>query len=380
MRPSIASLIAVAVAPIAVSAAPFRRSIDNGTATALVFAQLLEQLEANFYQQALTKFQPSDFTNAGFTSASIPAQELTAIASDEATHVTTLGAALTAFGLQPLSCSLDFSSALTSVSVMLPIARVVEYTGVSAYLGATQLIQDPTVLAAAASIMTNEARHQSVLNLMSGASPLPQAFDIPFLPNEVLAIAGAFFSGPCNTGITPNTALSVTNTGNVTIGTQLQFSSPALNSSTDTTNFSCQMLIGGQPTSTSQPIGNCIVPQGINGPVAIWITPDNQPLLNNLQDRQTQTVVAGPTVLFVDTVGDTLGQLVNNSTGAGAPPPTTLTLSPAQASSLLPSSSSLPISSPTPDPNNASNSNGTSTGTGIIVNGISLVPRPTPSS
>ena len=115
MRLSIPSLLAVAVAPVAVSAAPFRRNIDNGTATALgtyqfcrlmalvmdssnllspVFAQLLEQLEANFYQQALTKFQPSDFTSAGFTSSSIPIQELTAIGSNEATHVNALGVSI----------------------------------------------------------------------------------------------------------------------------------------------------------------------------------------------------------------------------------------------------------------------------------------------
>jgi len=400
MRPSIPSLLAVAVAPMVVSAAPFRRSIDNGTATALVFADLLEQLEANFYQQALSQFQPSDFTNAGFTSSSIPIQELTAIGSDEATHVSTIGAALTAFGLQPLSCSLNFSSALTSVSAMLPVARAVEYTGVSAYLGATQLIEDPTVLAFAASIMTNEARHQSVLNLMQGAGPNPQAFDVPMLPNEVLAIAGGFITGPCDTGITPNVALSVTNTGNITTGTQLQFSSPALNSSTSTTNFSCQMIVGGLPVSISQPLSQCVVPPNINGPVVIWVTPDDQPLNNNLQDRQNQAVVAGPTVLFVDTVGDALGQLVNtNGAAAGAPPPSTLTLAPAQASSLVPSPSSTPSSSPssssaadpssssatdpnTPpaaDPNNSSNNNGSSSGVGVIVNGISMVPAPTPA-
>ena len=93
---------------------------------------------------------------------------------------------------------------------MLPVARAVEYTGVSAYLGATQLIEDPTVLAFAASIMTNEARHQSVLNLMQGAGPNPQAFDVPMLPNEVLAIAGGFITGPCDTGIT-RTCVTATN-------------------------------------------------------------------------------------------------------------------------------------------------------------------------
>jgi hypothetical protein len=376
MRLSTASLLTVAVAPIAVSAAPFRRSIDNGTATVLQFANVLEGLESNFYAQALGKFQPSDFTNAGFASSSIPIQQFTNIASDEAIHFGTLQAVLTDFGQQPINCSYDFSSVLTSVSAMTPVARAVEFVGVGAYLGAAPLIGDPIVLAAAGSIVTNEGRHQTILNLMNGATSVPQAFDIPMLPQEVLAIAGAFITGPCDLGITPNVPLSITNTGNVTTGTQLQFSSPALNASTDSTNFNCQMLTGGAPFTISQPLNNCIVPQGINGPVLIWITPDNQPLPNNLQDRQTQQVVAGPAVTFIDTVGDELGQMIRPNNGAVAPPPTTVTLSPAQASSLVPA----PSSPPAADPNNASNSNGTSSGTGVIVNGVSLIPAPTPSS
>lgn len=160
------------------------------------------------------------------------------------------------------------------------------------------------------------------------------------------------------------------------------------------------MIVGGLPVSISQPLSQCVVPPNINGPVVIWVTPDDQPLNNNLQDRQNQAVVAGPTVLFVDTVGDALGQLVNtNGAAAGAPPPSTLTLAPAQASSLVPSPSSPPSSSPssssaadpssssaadpnTPpaaDPNNSSNNNGSSSGVGVIVNGISMVPAPTPA-
>jgi hypothetical protein len=414
---------------------------------------VLEALESQFYAQALSKFQPSDFTDAGFTSSAIPIQEFTSIGSDEATHLQTLQvsisfrthilsianrfvasqAVLIAFGLQPLNCSFDFSSALTSVSAMTPIARTVEYVGVGAYLGAAPLIQDPAVLAAAGSIVTDESRHQTILNLMQGATPAPQAFDIPLLPQEVLAIAGAFISGPCDTGIT-RTCITVTNwvkflmqplhpfvfpygitSQRPTLRHQhwkyhdwhavaIQFVSPQCQyrhhceyrpthftfisisclCAVRPQNFNCQMLIGGMPVSLSQPINNCIVPEGINGPVVIWITSDSQPLANNLQVRPTQAVVSGPTVAFIDSVGDMLAQLVRPNTGNGAgappPPPTTLTLSPAQASSLLPSPSSPPSSSPTADPNNASNSNGKSSGVGVIVNGISLVPAPTPSS
>ena len=151
------------------------------------------------------------------------------------------------------------------------------------------------------------------------------------------------------------------------------------------------MIVGGLPVSISQPISQCVVPPNITGPVAVWITADNQPLNNNLQDRQNQPVVAGPTVLFADTVGDALGQLVNtNGAGAGTPPPSTLTLTPSQASSLVPSPSSTtdsppsssPSSTPAADPNNSSNNNGkpSGNGVGVIVNGISMIPRPTPSA
>jgi hypothetical protein len=50
------------------------------------FALVLEQFETAFYTQALATFQPSDFTNAGFTSAQIPAQLFTGIQADETAH------------------------------------------------------------------------------------------------------------------------------------------------------------------------------------------------------------------------------------------------------------------------------------------------------
>ena len=85
---------------------------------------------------------------------------------------------------------------------MAATARVVENVGVAAYLGGATLLTDPIILGAAASILTIEARHQTILNVLSGTgSAIPQAFDIAFTPSDVLAIAGPFFSGPCDLGI-----------------------------------------------------------------------------------------------------------------------------------------------------------------------------------
>lgn len=361
MRLSTASLLAAAVAPIAVSAAPFRRGTDNGTLLVLQFAHVLEQLETQFYQQALTKFQPSDFIAAGFTSADIPVQQFTAIQSDEAAHVTALESIITSFGATPVTtCKFDFTSVLTDVKTMAPVARLVENVGVGAYLGAAHLVQDPVVLTAAASILTIEARHQTILNLFQGGSAIPQSFDIPLLPQEVLAIAGPFISG-CDLGVPANAALAATNTGTITTGTSLTFSSPAINGST--TNFHCQMLVGGAPFSISLPLDQCVVPGGINGPVAIWVTSDDQPLNNNARDRGSNAIVAGPLMAFIDIKPEALGQLARNQ--AGTPPPSTTTVPPSQASAIL---SSLPSTTAPPN-NNAA-----------IANGISMVPLPPPMS
>lgn len=132
---------------------------------------------------------------------------------------------------------------------MVATARVVENVGVSAYLGALTSLADPALVTAAGSIMTVEARHQTILNLLSGATSIPQPFDVALIPADVLAIADSFISG-CElgfSGMSPaasahraadlhtrlaNPPLTVTNTGSLQAGTQLDFSSPALNNTT----------------------------------------------------------------------------------------------------------------------------------------------------
>lgn len=102
----------------------------------------------------------------------------------------------------------------------------------------------------------------------------------------------------------------------------------------------CQMLVGGLPFTISLPLSQCVVPDGINGPVALWITSDLQPLINNPRDRAVDKLVAGPTIAFLDTKPQILGQLAR--TLPGAPPTVTTTLTPDQASSVLSSTSPLP--------------------------------------
>jgi DnaJ-domain-containing protein 1 len=54
------------------------------------FADVLEQLESEFYKQALAKFKDNDFTAAGFSSSQVAVEQFTTIQCDEATHSTVL--------------------------------------------------------------------------------------------------------------------------------------------------------------------------------------------------------------------------------------------------------------------------------------------------
>jgi hypothetical protein len=340
----------LAAAPFLVSAAPMRLKKRVASASDILvfqFADVLEQLESQFYSQGLAKFQTSDFTTAGFSSSQLAIQQIQAIALDESTHDTVLQAAIQSFGAQPItSCKFNFDSVLTDVSTMAATARVVENVGVGAYLGGATLLDDPVLLDSAASILTVEARHQTILNILSGTgSAIPSAFDIPLKPAEVLAIAGSFFDGPCDVGITANPSLAITNTGSVGPGTQLSFSSPAITSANDTSSFFCQMMLGGQPFSITLPYDNCVVPQGVNGPVAIFITSDDQPLINNVRDRATTQLVAGPTMAFIDSEPEMIGELVRSNGSSAIASTSTATISPAQASAVISAAGSSATSS-----------------------------------
>lgn len=101
------------------------------------------------------------------------------------------------------------------------------------------------------------------------------------------------------------------------------------------------MIVGGEPFSRTFPIDNCVVPTDLNGPVAIFITSDGQPLLNNVPDRATTQLIAGPTMAFIDSSPELLGGLTRGTASGQAPASTsTSTISPAEASAVLAGASS----------------------------------------
>ncbi|KAJ7087282.1 ferritin-like domain-containing protein [Mycena belliarum] len=340
MRYSTSSILAALAAPLLVSARPVRtRAASANDALVFQFANVLEQLETEFYAQGIAKFKDADFTAAGFSSSLIASQTLATIQFDEATHTTVIQQTLKDNGAKPLICKFKFGSALDTVTSMAATARVVEYVGVAAYLGGAVLIDDPVFLDAAASILTVEARHQTVLNIMSGTgSAIPSAFDIPMTPQEILGIAGGFIDGPCDLGLKATNPLTVTNKDTVKAGTLLTVSGTNI---TGTDGLFCNMMVGGAPFSINLPLDKCVVPEGINGPVALWITSDNNPLVNNVVNRATTQQVAGPAILFIDSQPEMLGQLVRSSkTGGGASSTETTTITPDEASKIIAGASS----------------------------------------
>jgi len=196
MRFSLA--LVAAVAPLMAMAAPLKvtRAVSDTTIAVLKFAELLEQLETEFYTQALAKFQPQDFTTAGISVPDVAIQNFQSILEHEKAHVLVLDQALADNGDEPLkTCTFNFDPVLTDVATMAAVARVVEHVGVGAYLGGADLVQEKDFLGAAASILTIEARHQSFLNIVAGATTVPQALDVALSPSDVLSIAGAFVQG-----------------------------------------------------------------------------------------------------------------------------------------------------------------------------------------
>lgn len=199
-------------------------------------------------------------------------------------------------------------------------------------------MENKELLVAAASILSIEARHQSLLNILNTATSIPSAFDMALSPSQILAIAGAFISD-CDLGIPANPALKITNSGTPVVGTKLTFESAGIPSGVDTSTLTCQMMTGGAAFALALPFDDCVVPN-INGPVYIFIVNGTQPLLNSQVNQATGTILAGPAPAFIDSVPETLGQVVKAAPRAVA---STTTISGAEATGLFNAVSCRPL-------------------------------------
>lgn len=133
----------------------------------LNFALNLEYLEADFYNEAVR--------TAGVSG---PLLELTRIVRDhENSHVRFL---VNALGSRRSikRPKFDFRNTTSEPGIYHRTAVKLEDTGVRAYSGQAPTVKSPTILAAAASILTVEARHAAAFRQLMGLNPAPNDFDV----------------------------------------------------------------------------------------------------------------------------------------------------------------------------------------------------------
>jgi hypothetical protein len=141
----------------------------------LNFALLLEYLESSFYVEAVKKGNLSGET----------AKFAKVVRDHELAHVAYLKKALGSKAIK--KPSFDFADTTSSQKKFQATAQALEDTGVSAYNGQGPRLTKAT-LAAAATIVSVEARHAAWIRRINGVRPAPAAFDKALTKQQVTAI------------------------------------------------------------------------------------------------------------------------------------------------------------------------------------------------
>ena len=175
-----------ALAPSALAKGNPPKTFGAGDIGILNFALTLEYLESAFYNQA---------TSGGKVTSPQLKLFLKTTTRDERAHVAFLKKALGSKAVK--SPKFDFKGIPTNEKMFAATAQVLENTGVHAYLGQAGNIKTPAYLAAAASILTIEARHAGAIGLINnaagGISP-SGSFDTPLSAAAILkAVEGTGF-------------------------------------------------------------------------------------------------------------------------------------------------------------------------------------------
>ena len=155
----------------------------------LNYALTIEHLEAAFYRDGLAELGVEAFTAIGFQEGVF--NRLALAGEHEADHVEVLSQTITELGGEPVQEGV-YEFGYTDAEGFLGVAQALEDTGVGAYTGAAQFIQDPELLTAALTIHGIEGRHASYLAVVNGVVPYPEAFEPALSMDEVLGIAGDF--------------------------------------------------------------------------------------------------------------------------------------------------------------------------------------------
>ncbi|KAI0768831.1 ferritin-like domain-containing protein [Trametes elegans] len=188
MFPKALLLALVAVCPVFAAPAPAAPQVTGQYHTdVLQFALTLEHLESAFYAQALAKYDAQAFADAGFPEW--VRNRFEQIGQHEADHVKFLTSALGVNATQ--ACEYSFPHNNPREFAALSVA--LENVGDSAYVGAAQLVTDKSILTAAASILSVEARHAAWVS-----APVDKdqgwngPFDAPLTPSGAFSLASLF--------------------------------------------------------------------------------------------------------------------------------------------------------------------------------------------
>ena len=163
--------------------APFADDIE-----VLNYALTLEHLEYAFYRDGLETYG-ADLGTDAFGNSILTYFET--IRDHEQEHVDTLTSVIEDLDGEPVE-EAEYDFGLTDANSFIMTAAVLENTGVSAYDGAGQYLENAALLTAAGTIVAVEARHASYLNLITGVLPFPSSVETPLTPDEVLDAAGGF--------------------------------------------------------------------------------------------------------------------------------------------------------------------------------------------
>ncbi|KAI4188941.1 MAG: hypothetical protein L6R41_001827 [Letrouitia leprolyta] len=155
----------------------------------LNFILSLERFQDNFYRQGLANFTQAQFAEAGFDADFY--SNLTYIASQEHTHVTSLTTTLRQHNVTPVEeCVYNWN--VTSPSIFVTTASLLEAVSVSSYIGLLANLGKSQYLQLFLSILAVEARHSSYIRATLKLDPFPSPYETPINLDETNTLVKLF--------------------------------------------------------------------------------------------------------------------------------------------------------------------------------------------
>jgi hypothetical protein len=143
----------------------------------------LGYLERALYRDGLEAFDADAFAALGYRPG--VRNTIAAIADHEQHHVDALAAMVADQGGEPAA---EGANTITheTLAEFLATAAALEEIGVAAYGGAAQYFSGaPELMTAVLAVHGADARHAAYLNLVTGSSPFPTAFEVPQTRQQV---------------------------------------------------------------------------------------------------------------------------------------------------------------------------------------------------